>query len=267
MKAESIIPDQFLALPSKMMNDKKLSSTDRLLLGFLISYDNGKGCYMKNSNLARYVGCSVGTISKSIAHLQELDYVISNEGSEDHGGRCNTRIVSQEMKIHKSGKSILNGSNVKKIKPVPKKPSHIIYKQDKLTNSEEISYDAEKKVVLQTIKSSDINKFEVFNNIKAAYQDQYNLSWDVGSIIGLCNVVNRLTKTYDNKFSHLSNYDDVLILIFQEIIKRPPAFFIDCLPQTFDFFWNKVIQQIKVRDKIKEISNKFNSNDEEQSFI
>lgn len=102
MKSYKPIKEHRLTFPSDILNDKRLSPTDRLLIALIIAYDKPvKGCFASNKTLANFANCSVGTVSRSINKMFLIGYIISNEESEEYGGRGYVRRVAEYLKAHK----------------------------------------------------------------------------------------------------------------------------------------------------------------------
>jgi len=91
-----------LTFPVAILEDERLSPTDRLILAFIIALDNEKGCYSTNKKLAKLVGCSSSAISKSVSKMFSKDYkyiVANDENKNGRGGY--TRRVALPLKAHK----------------------------------------------------------------------------------------------------------------------------------------------------------------------
>lgn len=84
--------------PTVLIKDE-LKATERLLLIVIASLDNGRrGCHLSNAQLAWLVGCSPGTVSKSVKNMCHLKYIIVNKQSIVNGGRCYMRKVADFVK-------------------------------------------------------------------------------------------------------------------------------------------------------------------------
>ena len=70
--------ENFIRLPMEVLNDKSISSSDKLLLGVIISFSNNKYqvAFASNAKYARTLGLSSRTITRSIKKLKDKNYII-----------------------------------------------------------------------------------------------------------------------------------------------------------------------------------------------
>lgn len=90
--------NHILFFSETILNDPRLKARDRLLIALMAAYDGVDGCYASNARLARFVNCSVGTISKSINELHDFGYITFNGENQQHGGRGYVRRVLRSLK-------------------------------------------------------------------------------------------------------------------------------------------------------------------------
>lgn len=68
---------EFIAVPRIVLNDKDLSSTDKLLLGLVVSLTLNKGyCFASNKYLSNVLNVSTRTISTCLSELKTQEYII-----------------------------------------------------------------------------------------------------------------------------------------------------------------------------------------------
>lgn len=60
---------------SQILNDKKLSSTDKLVYGLIRSFANKGSCWASNKTMGDLVGLSGSVISRSVSKLRKLEYI------------------------------------------------------------------------------------------------------------------------------------------------------------------------------------------------
>ena len=76
---------QFIKVPWNMLDDKCLSSTDKLVYGLLLSYSKREGyAFASNEQLAKVLGVSPSTISNSISKLEKDSYIEIKEPRGPH---------------------------------------------------------------------------------------------------------------------------------------------------------------------------------------
>ena len=70
--------ENFIRLPMEVLNDKSISSSDKLLLGLIISFSNNDYhvAFASNAKYARTLGLSSRTITRSIKKLKDKNYII-----------------------------------------------------------------------------------------------------------------------------------------------------------------------------------------------
>lgn len=67
---------KFIIIPSYILNDKNVTSTDKLLLGVINSLSIKQHyCYASNSYLAKVLNVSKRTITNSISNLKEQSFI------------------------------------------------------------------------------------------------------------------------------------------------------------------------------------------------
>lgn len=73
----------FITIPTHVLSEKEISSSDKLLLGLLISYSRQRGyAYALNQHLAKILGCGISRVSTGISRLAKARYVtIESPGS------------------------------------------------------------------------------------------------------------------------------------------------------------------------------------------
>lgn len=233
--------DLFLTVPVIILSDRQLSTTDRMLLSIIIALDNKDGCFANNKTLADMLNCSVSTISKSINHLIKLKYLVKNVENPKKGGRGYIRKVREDLKSHKRDKSDSETSLFKTEREVSLEPTLI--------------YKAKKKVTDKHKKCNrEENKLSLFNKCKIIYEKEYKIVWtkdELKALGTICNLINseslkKLKMQVDDGL-----IESVFIAYFKIIIFNPPEFFRDRVPSTYIRYWNKVITDKKVIEKMK----------------
>lgn len=70
--------ENFIRIPMEVLNDKSISSSDKLLLGLIISFSNNDYhvAFASNAKYARTLGLSSRTITRSIKKLKDKNYII-----------------------------------------------------------------------------------------------------------------------------------------------------------------------------------------------
>jgi len=79
----------------KILNDPRLKLADRAVLGFISYWDK---CFASNDYIAKFLGCSKSTVSRSIKKTTRLGYIIKNEVFEKNGRKTYLRTVIPELK-------------------------------------------------------------------------------------------------------------------------------------------------------------------------
>lgn len=149
----------FIKLPEELLKDTKLSSTDKILLGVILSYE-GKICYASNSYLAERLGVYISTISKRLCKLDKLEYIHRESRPRKHGG--SKRIITPlkyRMSNNGNGDSSNMPSNQVQIVEEPSPIMDTPYKNSRL-----IEYNKESS--LPTIPES------VFEEMKDLYPNK-----------------------------------------------------------------------------------------------
>lgn len=254
MKRNKEVKDIFLYVPSVIDKDKRLSTTDRYLLGCMINLDNEEGCYAENSYLAERLNCSLGTISRSIKYLEGLGYITFNQPNKNRGGRGYIRHVREDLKYKKPTKSIKDSTPSKNTHVVSQNESHIYKGKEKYLKNENISIKEENKLAQKELDIPIPNKVDLYNNCKNEYNKRYTIAWDKGQVESLIDLCNKLYESFKTKIDLKKNeLSKCLLQIFIQVINHKPRFFTDSLPQTFVRFWNKVIQQPKFERSLSRI--------------
>lgn len=66
----------FSQVPLEALGDRFLLPIDKVILGLLASHDNGQyRCWPTNKTLAREAGCSLATVKRALARLQQLGWI------------------------------------------------------------------------------------------------------------------------------------------------------------------------------------------------
>lgn len=74
----------FSPVPDKALGDKRLKLGSRLLLGVIVSYDNGRfGCIAKNTTMADRMSVEPRSIQRYIAELKKYGYISINLDEPD----------------------------------------------------------------------------------------------------------------------------------------------------------------------------------------
>lgn len=112
----------YAVIPSEILLDKSLSSTQKLLIALISNLTNEKGyCYASNRYLGECLGLSTGTISDNVSKLEELKLVKRTLIRNDKN-----QIESRRLSIvHLYGKTI---------SPIPKNPDRGIPKKPEVNN-------------------------------------------------------------------------------------------------------------------------------------
>ena len=255
MKEPKKIATHYLTFPSVILSDERLSPVDLLLLGLIIFYDKEKGCFAQNKRLAAFVHCSVGSVSKSIKKLQVIGYIKSSTLDKEHGGRGRIRRVRDDLKSDMADTLSKSSSHEKKSIMPSKKDTHI-YKGIKRENKEKkYSNENEKKRVEEFLHISLPNKWGIYKSCQKEYTQNHFISWNERDVNSLISLLNKLSDTFLEKLKSLpiTDHPDILLQIFEIIIKSKPKFFYNSLPSTYDRFWNIVIQEEKVKGSILRI--------------
>lgn len=87
----------------KILNDHRLKIADRAVLAFIASWET---CFASNDYIAKFLGCSKSTVSRSIKKTRRLGYITKNEVFEKKGRKTYLRIVIPELKTKSLSKSI-----------------------------------------------------------------------------------------------------------------------------------------------------------------
>lgn len=83
----------------EILNDRTLSTRERFLIALIAYRDRSpRGCFASNENLATYLNCTIGTISKTIKKLETRGYIIKNVPDLSNGGRSYIRKVKKSIK-------------------------------------------------------------------------------------------------------------------------------------------------------------------------
>jgi hypothetical protein len=243
MKRNKETKDIFLRIPAVIDKDKRLSTSDRYLLGCMINLDNEEGCYATNSYLAERLNCSLGTISRSVKWLEELGYVTFYKNNR---GRGFIRHVREDLKYKKPTESFKHTTPSKKTDVVRQNAGHIYKGKEKYLKNENISIKMENKLVQNELDIPIPNKVDFYNSCKKEYNKHYTIAWDKEQVESLIDLCNKLYQSFKGKIDlKKKELSKCLLQIFIQAIIHKPHFFTDSLPQTFVRFWNKVIQQPK----------------------
>ncbi len=109
-------PSAYSVIPSKVLYDKKLSSTAKLLYAIISGLCNLKGfCWASNAYLSSLMGVNEVNISRNIAQLVHSGYIIAKLNPHDH---------QRTLKINEQFLS-------KKIRPLIKNDKDSLIKNDK----------------------------------------------------------------------------------------------------------------------------------------
>ena len=66
----------FLNIPVAVAHDNRLKDKDKLLYGEIYAMLNvTKSFFMSNSNMAKRLGCTVRTVSRSLERLEKYGYI------------------------------------------------------------------------------------------------------------------------------------------------------------------------------------------------
>lgn len=70
--------ESFIRIPMKVLNDKSINSSAKLLLGVIISFSNNnyQVAFASNAKYARTLGLSSRTITRAIKELRDQNYII-----------------------------------------------------------------------------------------------------------------------------------------------------------------------------------------------
>jgi len=114
----------YAVIPSEILLDKSLSSTQKLLIALISNLTNEKGyCYASNRYLGECLNLSTGTISDNVSKLEDLKLVrrtlIRNDKNQVESRRLSI--------IHLYGK---------RSSPIPKNPDTPIRKKPEVNNKD-----------------------------------------------------------------------------------------------------------------------------------
>ena len=92
--------ENFIRLPMEVLNDKSISSSDKLLLGVIISFSNNKYqvAFASNAKYARTLGLSSRTITRSIKKLKDKNYIIVKFDSYGTGRKISVNYSHERLK-------------------------------------------------------------------------------------------------------------------------------------------------------------------------
>ncbi len=79
----------------KLIDDRRLKLADRVILGFISSWEK---CFASNDYIATFLGCSKSTVSRSIKKAKRLGYIQKNQVFEKNGIKTYLRVVIPELK-------------------------------------------------------------------------------------------------------------------------------------------------------------------------
>lgn len=98
---------EFIITPRILFNDNRLSNTDRIVLGLIISLTLNKGyCFATNEYLKEYVNSSLRTINYSLSKLKKLNYIIIKYENNKRKIYLNTEKVPTKVASISAKKSI-----------------------------------------------------------------------------------------------------------------------------------------------------------------
>ena len=92
--------ENFIRLPMEVLNDKSISSSDKLLLGVIISFSNNKYqvAFASNAKYPRTLGLSSRTITRSIKKLKDKNYIIVKFDSYGTGRKISVNYNHERLK-------------------------------------------------------------------------------------------------------------------------------------------------------------------------
>ena len=119
--------DNFITIPYKVLRNKKLTITDKLIIGFVIGFTKGK-CSASNQYLAELLSVTERTIKNSTRKMEKLG-VLKKENKYS-GGRCLGKVMTIDLKnVHSLSGEKFSVSGEKSSPLVVKKrgPNNIVY--------------------------------------------------------------------------------------------------------------------------------------------
>lgn len=89
--------EQFLQIPYYLLESNKLSSTDKLLIAYILGWNNS--CNTHNSTLAKILGIPYKTLQKTITKLNKLPFFNSRKTSSfnELGKWSNTKLMTVDQ--------------------------------------------------------------------------------------------------------------------------------------------------------------------------
>jgi hypothetical protein len=239
-------------LPPVVLNERRLTPTDRLLLSLIIRLSKGKGyCFASNGKLATYVGCSPGTVSKSINAMCKLGFIVNNVPDPERGGRVFRRTPRADLISESQSRG--NESSHSNIGNQPSEKAIQNYIKKQTINNNRVPTETEKKIVQQTLQTSVRDKWQLYQECKSKFHGQYPILWDVINIQDLVVLCNKLNQAYFDEFEKLPSdkkYKSV-VTVFVLFIKSKPDFMKSCLPKSFVKYFNSIMGQQQFLSKVK----------------
>lgn len=83
---------------SHILNDKRLSSTDKLMYGLIRSFANKGSCWASNKTMGDLIGLSSSVVSRSVSRLKKLEYITVRIVYKLDSKEVNKRIIKMKNK-------------------------------------------------------------------------------------------------------------------------------------------------------------------------
>ena len=91
--------NQFLIIKPNILQDKDLTSTDKLILAYIIGFlNNGNVFYASNKEISDFLGISKRQVIRSISKLSELGYFTIRHSKEKNIPGNDIRVLERSEK-------------------------------------------------------------------------------------------------------------------------------------------------------------------------
>ena len=94
--------NQFLIIKPNILQDKDLSSTDKLILAFISGFwQSGAPFYASNREISKFLGISIRQVIRSIQKMADYGYIVVKHSKDDHIPGNDIRIIEKSIKYEK----------------------------------------------------------------------------------------------------------------------------------------------------------------------
>ena len=91
--------NQFLIIKPNILQDKDLTSTDKLILAYIVGFWNSGGpFYASNQEISRFLGISKRQVIRSITKMETLGYFVIRHSKDNNLFGNDIRIIEKSEK-------------------------------------------------------------------------------------------------------------------------------------------------------------------------